>query len=189
LLPTGYVVVNLGASGETAHQIAARVLEGAATACVGEPCGTYVLEGGVNTLKSATYAASAAETVAAVALEGDGGSDGADDRGMIDAADFLRATYPTAQVLLVGVLPYAGCDVATCPSLVQPAARASAYNTALLTACASRPWLTCILPYAALEDPSQPDYLLPAYACADGIHLVNAGSAALAASIYSTGSW
>src|SRR5512144_1134337 len=70
LLPGGYLHTNSAHSGETADQIAQRVLSEAATACLGEPCGTYVLEGGVNTLKSAGFDLTADATVADYALNG-----------------------------------------------------------------------------------------------------------------------
>jgi hypothetical protein len=66
----GYVVTNAGHSGETPHQIHVRVRSEAATACVGGPCGHYIVQGMVNTLKNATYDASAAADVAAIAVHG-----------------------------------------------------------------------------------------------------------------------
>lgn len=187
LLRADYVVINRGVSGETAHEIAERVISGAATACLGEPCGTYILEGGVNTLKHGAFNEASTTTVVGVALNGDGGADDAHDLGMLDAADHLRATYPRAQVLAVGVLPYAGCTI--CGINPSPGARAAAYNAALVSACASRPWLTCLVPYDDFEDPQNADRLLPAYACEDGSHLINAGSAALAQEVYDAGTW
>lgn len=187
LLPSGYTVANKGVSGETAHQIATRVVASASTACIGEPCGTYVLQGGVNTLKHAAFDSSATAAVADVALNGDGGSDGAHDLGMLDAADHIRNAHPTARLLLLGVLPYGGCTI--CGTNPNPGPRAAAYNAALLNACASRAWLTCLVPYEAFEDPASADRLRPEYACGDMIHLVNAGSAALAQTVYDGATW
>lgn len=185
LLPAGYVHKSNAHAGETADQIAKRVLSEAATACLGEPCGTYVLEGGVNTLKSTGFDLTPDADVAAYALNGDDAS----VLGMMDAVDNLRTAQPYSAVILVGVLPYAGCDALTCPSLVRPGNRAALYNAALLAACAARPWLKCVSPYADFEDPDAPDYLKPAIACTDGIHLLTAGHAQLAAAVHAARRW
>jgi lysophospholipase L1-like esterase len=191
LLPAGYSVQNLGVSGESAHEIYERVASGAATACVGEPCGHYVVQGAVNTLKAATYAASPAAAVASVALNGTGvcAVGTPDSCGTLDSVDLLHANHPTARIFVVGVLPYAGCSALVCPSLVAPGARAQAYNAALATACASRAWLRCVSPYASFEDEVQADHLRASIACADGIHLEDEGSAELAATVYSAATW
>jgi len=196
LLPTGYVVANKGVSGETAHQIYARVHSGAATDCRGAPCGHYVVQGGVNTLKGPAYAESAAEDVAVVALHGSNSDASAecsteeeDDCGTMDSVDLLHSTQARARIVVFGEMPYAGCDNATCPGLVAPGPRATAYNARLQAECATRPWLTCLLPYEEMEDPENADHLLPAYACSDGIHLVNAGSAFLAQKVFNVGGW
>lgn len=192
----GYVVTNHGLAGETPHQIYARVVSatpgvGAATACLGGVCGHYLVQGAVNTLKNATYAESTPAAVASIALNGAGVCSVAvaDSCGTLDSVEHLHAALPRARVLAFGVLPYAGCDVPTCGTLVAPGERAAAYNAALREACSARPWLTCIIPYADFEDPAAADHLLPAYACEDGIHLVNAGSAELAAQVYAAATW
>lgn len=184
-LPPGYVETNLAVSGETAHQIATRVMAEAATACLGEPCGTYFMNGGVNTLKEAGNAGLSDDDVADLALNGGDGS----MLGMLDAIDYLHSTYPRAGVGISGVTPYAGCDNATCPSLVRPGPRAAAYNARLLEACAARPWLMCTFPYAALEDPENSDHIRPAIACADGIHLLVGGHEAIAGMLYALRTW
>jgi hypothetical protein len=185
LLPVGYVEANMAVSGETAHQIATRVMAEAATACVGEPCGTYFVNGPANTLKDAGNAVLTDAAVAEVALNGDGGS----LLGMLDAVDYLHVTYPRATVGIAGVTPYAGCDMATCPSLVRPGPRAAAYNVALLAACTARPWLLCTFPYDTLEDPEEADHIRPDIACPDGIHLLVGGHAEIAALLYALRTW
>lgn len=192
LLPAGYSVQNLGIAGETAHEIYVRVRSGAATACVGEPCGHYIVQGAVNTLKSPGYAALSASAVASIALNGTGSCDTgvSDSCGTMDSVDYVHATYPNARVFVIGVLPYAGCSPVVCPSLVEPGLRARTYNADLSTACAARSWLTCVLPYSAFEDPEDPDHLSATYACeADLIHLKDAGSAEFADQVYSAASW
>lgn len=192
----GYTVDNKGVSGESAHAISVRVQSGASTACVSTTCGYYVVEGMVNTLLNATFAANTPAEVAAIALHGaSSANSGTCDTGtahacgFMDTVDWLHANKPNARIFAIGVLPYKGCDNITCPSLVDPGERAAAANSGLQTECASRAWLTCILPYDDFEDPDNPDELLPAYACADEIHLVNAGSAALAQHVYDSSTW
>jgi hypothetical protein len=104
--------------------------------------------------------------------------------------DYLHSAYPNARIFVIGVLPYAGCVPALCPTLVEPGPRAEAYNTALQAACASRSWLTCILPYANFEEPGTPDHLKASLACDDdNLHLENAGSALLANLVYTSATW
>lgn len=185
LLPSGYSETNDAHSGETADQIAHRAIAEAGTTCFGGPCGTYAFNGGVNTLKIADYAEWTDAAVAAMALYGDG----AEVLGMMDAVDFIHTAYPHAAVLEAGVLPYAGCDDATCPSKQRPGFRAAAFNAALLDACAARPWLKCVSPYASFEDPDNPDHLNPAISCADGIHLLPGGHAQLASAVHGLRTW
>lgn len=185
LLPVGYVETNLAVSGETAHQIATRAMAEAATACVGEPCGTYEFNGAVNTLKGPANAAMSDAAVVELALNGDGAA----ILGMMDAVDHIHAAYPRARVGISDVTPYAGCNEATCPSLVRPGPRAAAYNARLLEACAVRPWLMCAFPYAALEDPGNANHLRQDIACADGIHLLAGGHAEIATALYALRAW
>jgi hypothetical protein len=186
LLPAGYVEVNKAVSGETAHQIATRMISEAPTACLGEPCGTYAGNGAVNTLKEAGNAGLSDAAAAELALYGDGAS----VLGIMDGWDWIHANYPRATKIATGVLPYGGCDGATCPppGFVRPGERAAAFNAAFLAACAARPWLRCISPYDAFEDPQNQDRLLPAIACADGIHL-NGGHDDLARLLKATRAW
>lgn len=174
----GWVVKNKGISNESAAQIATRVISGAATACLDEPCGVYLLEGGVNTLKVSSLSTPA--QLADLALNGDGGSDGTNDIGMLDAVDFLLSTYPNARLVWTGILPFTGCSEVLCPGLTQAHERALAFNAAMLAACATRSRLVCIDAYEAFEDPENTGYLLPAYSY-DGIHLQQAGTDALSA--------
>lgn len=190
ILPPGYVVVNRGATGETAHQIASRSISGWATACLGEPCKVYVLQGGVNTLKHPDFNAASTAAVAAAALTGNGGacaSGVSHSCGMLDAADALHLSRPSAQIVIVGVLPFGVCGI--CSAAPDPGPRARAYNAALLEACASRPWLRCASPYAVFEDAQTPNALSSTYGSGDGIHLKNAGSAELAARVLAAGVW
>lgn len=185
-LAAGYAQVSHARSGETADQIAHRIQSEAATACFGVPCGVWAVEGGVNSLKLADFGADALPAVVAnYALNGDDH----EVLGMLDAVDWLHIVYPRSKVLLSGVLPYAGCDSATCPILIDPGPRARAYNTAMLAACAARPWLTCTSPYEDFEDPDNPDHLKPMLACPDGIHLLTSGHNQLAATAYGATLW
>lgn len=197
----GYFVSNEGISGETAHEIYKRVVSasegiGSSSACLGTSCGFYVVQGMVNTLKGAGFNGSAASEVASVALNGSTAiASGAcntaadNDCGMLDSIDYLHAAHPRAKVFAIGVTPYAGCDNLTCPNLVEPGARAAAANAGLLSECASRPWLTCIIPYDALEDPNNPDHLRPSMDSGDGIHPNNTGAAAIARSVFDSAVW
>jgi hypothetical protein len=197
LLPAGYTVANEGIAGQTTHEIYTRIASavvgvGASTVCVGSPCGHYIVQGAVNTLKSAEYAESTAASVAAIALNGSGVCNVAvaDSCGTLDSVDLLHTTYPQARIYALGVLPYAGCDFVTCGTLVEPGARAAAYNAALQTACASRPWLTCVIEYTAFEDPEAADHLKPPPdGCEDRIHLKDPLSAQLAQTVYDAGRW
>lgn len=192
----GYMVKNAGESGETAHEISVRAQAGSATACLGTACGHYVVQGAVNTLKSADFNASSAASVAQVALHGASSANSgtcntavANACGTMDTVDFLRATHGNARILVIGVLPYASCNQITCPDLVEPGERALAYNAALQTECASRTWLTCILPYDTFRDGATHN-LKAAYACAtDGIHLKDEGSEQLAQEVLNAVAW
>jgi hypothetical protein len=179
LLGGGWDGTNRGVSGETADQIARRVEAGSATACLGEPCGYYVVQGAVNTLKSMAFnAEDTPEEVAFHALYGD-----VDEYGMADAVDHLLTARPTALVIWVGVLPYAGCNAMTCPVLIEPTARAIAYNAAMAEACDDRPTVRCVFPYAEFDNPGNPGFLLPALDCGDGIHHSQAGANLYAADV------
>jgi hypothetical protein len=181
---TGWMQSTHAIAGETADQIARRIMAEAPTACYGGPCSYYEVNGVVNTLKLADFVLTDDATVVDVALNGDRGSDGVNDLGMLDAVDWIHGNYPHAKVTLWGVLPFAGCDSATCPVLVAPGARARLYNEAMLAACASRPWLACIDRYSAFEDSGNPDHLDPAIACSDGIHLLPGGASRIATYLY-----
>ncbi len=193
LLPAGYAEFNAAHAGETADQVAGRIFTEAATACHGGLCGVYVVgPAAVNTLKLADFALTDDATVAAYALNGDGST----VRGVLDGVDQIHVIAPNAAVVLVGELPYAGCDALTCSSLVDPGGRARQYNADMLAACASRPWLVCLSPYADFEDighenpdDDNPDFLKPSLACADGIHLLTAGHAQLAAAVHAARAW
>lgn len=185
LLPDGYRGFTGAFGGETADQIAHRVIAETATDCLGEPCGTWIVQGAVNTLKLPDYVLMTDEVVSEIALNGDGAS----ILGMADAWDYLHATYPHNGIIAIGVLPFKGCDFLTCPFLVRPGERARTYNAKFLAACAQRPWLACLSPYADFEDPLNPDYLDPDIAYSDGIHLVQAGYVRLAPMIAALKSW
>jgi hypothetical protein len=179
-LPAGWATFNKGVSGESAHQIAERVIADSATMCGGEACGVYWLQGGVNTLKSAAFMANTADEVANIALNGDGGADDQHDLGMLDAADYLLSIYPDVYVLLSDALPYAAyCEPGQCPTVTIAAhARATAYNSLLAAACAARPRLRCIFNYSAFTEPATSGHLRTAYT-ADSLHLNQTGTDAL----------
>lgn len=192
----GYVVVNSGHSGETPHQIHIRVRSEAATACLGGPCGYYVVHGMVNILKNATYDAYAAADVAAIAVHGSSATNSGtcntsvtDDCGLMDTVDWLHTHQANARIFAIGMLPYASCDVGTCGILVEPGPRSVAADAALVAACSTRPWLTCIFPYNSFRDGTTHN-LSPTYACAsDFIHLKQAGSTEFARQVYASATW
>lgn len=192
----GYTVSNRGIAGETAHEISARAQSGSATACLGTACGHYVVQGAVNTLKSADYNASTAASVAQVALHGASSSSSGtcatgtpNACGTMDTVDYLRATHTNARIIVIGVLPYASCNQLTCPDLVEPGERATEYNAALQSECTARPWLTCVLPYDTFRDGATHN-LSSTYACAaDGLHLKDEGSEQLAQEVLNAVAW
>jgi hypothetical protein len=143
-----------------------------------------VVEGGVNTLKNPAYDLDADAAVVDYALNGDDFS----VLGILDGVDYLHQTYPYAPIILIGVLPYAGCDSLTCPSLVRPIQRATLYNAAMLSACAGRPWLMCTSPYSGFEG-STPGHLQTSLACEDGIHLKVPGASLLASYVWAVRLW
>jgi hypothetical protein len=169
----GSTSVNDGVSGYTAAQISTCYFDGVpgtcdpyATQCNGEPCGTLIIQGGVNSLKA----------VGAVT-------------GVVEAATLAQmqpivedALGRGRRVAWIGVLPYASCDALTCPELVDPDERATTYNSLASAACVSlqssygSALLKCVFPYAdfAMLGPApdfDPGYLKTEYACSDGIHL------------------
>lgn len=203
LLPAGYTVQNLGVSGESADAIVRRIISGSATACIGEPCGTYVVEGVVNTLKQADFAETAADTVAEIGLNGTGGecspetigSAPNNTCGMLDGVEYLHSTHPDAQIVMVGGIPYGSCDNVACPSLVEPGPRMRSYNAKMAAACATRPWLRCVFVYEDFEVPhaiGEPhnDLLREDYRYSgDGIHLKEEGAAAFGTAMHAAGVW
>lgn len=171
---TGAFFSQQAVSGETAHQIYGRYQQWRLTGCNGEQCAQVAVEGGVNTLKAVGVGTPA--EVAAVAMYGDAGTDGMHDFGMADVVD--AALADGRRVVWFGLLPYAGCDAATCPINPQPVERAAAYNALFQQECAARASnkrLTCVSAYSDYEG-SPAGYLKPEYACADGLHLQTAGS-------------
>jgi hypothetical protein len=191
LLPVGYVEETRAIAGENAHQIYVRAFNESGIACLGGPCGAYIVNGGVNTLKDPSFDGTAPEVVAEIALYGLGECAAEVDYscGMLDVVDLIHFIHPYATVILTGVLPYGGCDALTCPSLVDPVARASAYNAVMAEECAARTWLRCVYPYAAFEDPNSPGRLRLDVACQDGIHLLPDGHAELASMVKAVHHW
>lgn len=153
------VVINAGNPGERSNQIAARWLSTQATLCGPKPCTHVWFEGGVNDLRFA------ANTPAQVVGFMASAVDDALSRGMV--------------TLWSDILPCR--DDSECTASV--AANILTYNSLMASACAARaanPLLRCIFAYTTFDDPARPGYLLPAYS-RDGLHLSNAGSAALGA--------
>lgn len=165
----GSTSANDGVSGYTAAQISGCYFDGVpgtcdpyTTQCNGEPCGTLVIQGGVNSLK-------AMDAVT----------------GVVEAATLAQmqpivedALGRGRRVAWIGVLPYASCDIATCPVLVDPDQRATTYNSLASSACASlqstygSALLKCVFPYDDFEAAGDPPGRLDAqFACSDGIHL------------------
>ena len=107
----------------------------------------------------------------------------------MDSVDKLHALYPTARIFAMGVNPYAGCNFATCGTLVEPGERAAAANAGLLSECASRAWLTCVITYDALEDPENADHLDDSVDSGDGIHPDNDGALIIAQAVYASATW
>ncbi|QSQ14031.1 SGNH/GDSL hydrolase family protein [Myxococcus landrumensis] len=166
LLGAGWLSSNHGVPSETAAQIRARYLSESPTGCLGEMCEHVVVEGGVNSLNNAVSpAATVADMVAVV-----------DD-----------ALAQGHWVVWTDVLPATGCNFCGQEMRDNSYARNTTYNALMLAECnarSSNPRLRCVFNFSAFEDPARPNqgYLLPAYDC-DGIHLLQAGADALAASI------
>ena len=167
-LPEGYVAVNQAVSGTTAHEIATRMITIMDTACLGGPCGTYVIGGPVNTLKSDDFIWETDDNyIVQYALHGVGPI-----LGIMDGIDKIHNRHPKAKVIAVGVLHYAGCQPGMCSplSLVRAKERVEAYNAAFLAECDARPWLRCTSPAAEFEDPENPGHLRPDLVSDDGLH-------------------
>lgn len=173
---TGSISANDAVSGYTASQISTCYFTGVggtcdpyATQCLGDACGTLLIQGGVNSLKAP------------------GAVTGVVEQETLDEIQpiVLNALGRGRRVVWVGVLPYASCDVLTCPILVDPDERARNYNTLMMAACtALKPTygslIQCVSPYSdfAMLGPAPdftPGYLKTIYACADGIHLDDSG--------------
>lgn len=150
---------NWAVSGHTAQQIRDRYFANYATACNGEECGSVLVQGAVNTLKTPG------------AVTGEVEQQALDT--MLEVVD--HALGRGRRVVWLAVLPYASCDEITCPVLVDAGARAREYNRLMAAACASPtragPRLKCVLPYTTFESSTTADYLDSQYACSDGIHL------------------
>lgn len=144
-------------SGYTAAQINDQYFDHYATGCNGEECGYILVNGGVNSLKAPEAVTGVVEAQALAEMTA-----------IVD-----QALGRGRRVVWIGVLPYASCDIATCPVLVDPGTRARTYNSLMATACAVRagPLLSCIIPYEQFESDEIPDALRDDYACSDGIHL------------------
>jgi len=150
MLGPAWSVSNHGVSGEFASNIRRRYEATWSSACQGEACGWYLIEGGVNSLKGTPH------TTPAAALED-----------MVAIVDDARARG--SQVVWFGILPFKGCTL--CNEDTSPGvARVREYNALMAQACADRPDVTCLQLYSEFEDPDRPDFLKPEYSC-DGIHL------------------
>ena len=150
MLGSSWSVTNHGVSGESASHIRQRYEASWSTACEGESCGWYLIEGGVNSVKGTPFVSPEAALSDMVAMVDDARARG-------------------SQVVWFGILPFKGCTL--CQEDTTPGvARAREYNALMAQACADRPDVTCLQLYSEFEDPDRPDFLKPEYSC-DGIHL------------------
>lgn len=169
---TGSISANDAVSGYTASQISTCYFTGVGgvcdpytTQCIGDACGTLLIQGGVNSLKApgAITGIVEAQTVAEM------------------KPIVVNALGRARRVVWIGVLPYASCDVLTCPILMDPDTRAREYNRLMLIECANLQaaygaLLSCVSPYDQFQaTPPPPGILGTPYACADGIHLTDVG--------------
>lgn len=147
-LTGGWLVKNAAVIGNTAAQISAVYTAGEATGCNGERCAYLIIEGGVNSLRTASTPAAVLAIMVAIV----------DD-----------ALSKGVAVVWLDVTPYAGFAGAG----TNPLSQATTYNTLWQAACdtrANNPLLKCLANYSTFVDPSNAGFLLPAYSC-DGIHL------------------
>lgn len=153
----GAITKQYAVSGYTAAQIRDQYFANYATGCNGEPCGTILVEGGVNSLKEPGAITGIVEP-ATVAT-------------MLEIVDDALARGRI--VVWLDVLPYASCDIVTCPILVDPGPRALNFNALKASACAARagPNLRCVTMYTTFESLVTPNYLATQFSCSDGIHL------------------
>ena len=153
----GSAISQNAVSGYTALQIRNAYFANYSTSCIDEECGTILLNGGVNSLK------------APGAITGIVEQETLDY--MLEVVDHALARG--RRVVWIDVLPYASCDIATCPVLVDPGERARTYNALKAAACAARfsIYLDCVVAYEEFESVITPDFLATQYACSDGIHL------------------
>jgi lysophospholipase L1-like esterase len=150
MLGPPWSVQNHGVSGEAAAHIRQRYEASWSTACHGQACGWYLIQGGVNSVKGTPYVSPAATLADMVAMVDDARARG-------------------SQVVWFGILPFKGCTL--CQEDTTPGvARALEYNALMAEACADRPDVICLQLYSEFEDPDRPDFLKPEYSC-DGIHL------------------
>jgi hypothetical protein len=153
----GSTAKQFAVSGYTAVQIRDQYLANYATACNGEPCGTIIVEGGVNSLKASDAITGIVEpeTVAT----------------MLEIV--VHALARGRRVIWMGILPYGTCSIDVCPILVDPGPRATTYNADMLAACTAlaNPLLTCIDPYSTFQSGLTPNALASQFACSDNIHL------------------
>jgi lysophospholipase L1-like esterase len=158
---SGYVVYNLGIGGNRTGQMLARFTDSVITP---EDSRFVVILGGINDLVHAT------ESVVAT-IEGN-----------------LQAMYTAAhaagiKVVAVTITPFKGSTSWT----VARQAEADTINAWILNTASDVDYR--INAYAALEDPDNPDALLPAYAKSDLLHLVPTGDLALESAIYNGTNW
>jgi lysophospholipase L1-like esterase len=158
LLGSSWFVSNHGVSGEAAEQIRQRYEASWDSACQGQACGWYLIQGGVNSLKGVPHTSPAHALADMVAMV-----DSARDRGR--------------RVVWFEILPFKGCTL--CDDTTPGVARVREYNALMAQACAARPEVACVQVYSDFEDPVRPDFLRPDYGC-DGIHLNEAGAEQLA---------
>lgn len=163
LLNPSWSVSNHGVGGEAASQIRKRYESTRDSACEGEACGWYLIQGGVNSVKGEPHCSPEA------ALED-----------MVAMVDDARARG--RHVVWFGILPFKGCTL--CEDTTAGVARAQEYNALMAQVCAARADISCVLLYSEFEDPARPDFLKPEYGC-DGIHLNQVGAERLAAQVRS----
>jgi hypothetical protein len=150
LLPGYAGTARWAQAGTTISDITAQYFTTKSFACGGEPCGTYIFEGGVNDCKNGSCTPATMLSTFLTAID-DARADG-------------------KRVVWSNIAPFATCSFCT-PDPAGGWVLAKQYNALWASACAVRPDVTCIDAGAgtAWEEPSTDGHLKTAWSC-DGIH-------------------